>query len=156
MPGVYTVEFENVAVAAAQDFFQFDPAAERPVELTGLFLSQFSEVTTNVGEDEFLRYRIIRGHTTTGSGGSAPTARPVDEFQSAAGFGAQVNNTTIASAGTGVNLHSDSFNIRTGLQLWWPDGHGPRSAGANLLVVRLLAAPADSVTMAGTAYVREV
>jgi hypothetical protein len=152
----YSVEFENVAVAAAQDFFELDPGAEKPIEIVGLILGQFTEVASNVGEDEFLRYRIIRGHTTSGSGGTAATARPLDPATAASGATAEVNNTTIASAGTAINLHSDTFNVRTGLQLWWPENYGPASSGADLLVVRLLAAPADSVTMSGTLYFREV
>jgi hypothetical protein len=154
---VYTVEFDAVAVTTIVDFFEFDPAAERPIELVGLFIGQTTEVATNVGEDEFLRWRVIRGHTTTGTGGTqGVTPRPMNEFDAAAGFAADTVNTTIASAGTGVNLHTDVFNVRQGIAFWWPDQCGPRSAGANLLVVRLVAAPADSITFSGTAYVREV
>jgi hypothetical protein len=149
-----TVEFENIAVTAAQDLFSFDAAAEKPIMLYGLFLAVTTEVATNVGEDEFLRIRVIRGHTTVGSGGTAPTVRPVKQTDTIA-YTARTNDTTIASAGTAVNLHSDAFNVRTGYQFWWPDGSEPDTSGASLLVVRLLAAPADSVTMSGTAYLAE-
>lgn len=154
-PRPYTVAFENVAVTAAVDFFEVAAASNKPVELFGLFLAVTSEVTTNVGEDEFLRLEVIRGHTTSGSGGTATTARPMKQTDAAAGFTAETNNTTIASAGTGVILHADAFNVRTGFQFWWPDGAEPDTSGTALLVVRLMAAPADSVTVNGTAYVRE-
>ena len=156
MPRVYTAEFENVAVTAAVDFFEFDPGAERPIELVGLFISQHTEVATNVGRDEFVRMRIIRGHTTSGSGGSAVTPRQLDEFDPAPGFACEANNTTIASAGTAINLHSEAWNVRTGFGQWWPAECGPRAAGANLLVVRLLAAVSESISFSATAYVREV
>lgn len=158
MPGrPFSVEFEAVTVTNAggdADLFEFDAAAEKPIELVGLVLAVTSEVTTNVGEDEYLRLRVIRGHTTTGNGTSA-TPRPLKATDAAAGFTAKTFGTTIASAGTAVNLHSDAFNVRTGYQFWWPDGFGVDTSGATLLVVRLMAAPADDVTMSGTAYLLE-
>lgn len=152
----YTVEFDNVSVSAIQDLFAVVPAAQKPIELVGLCLAQSSDVGDS--EEEILRWRVIRGHTTAGSGGSAPTVRPLAEFAASAGFTARTNDTTIASAGTAVNLHSDAFNIRVGLQFWWPEDARPDCSVAtanNRLVVRLLAAPADAITMSGTLYVHE-
>jgi len=150
---VFTVEFEAVAVTAAQDFFEIDAAAGKPVKLLALFLSQSSDVGD--AAEEILRWRVIRGHTTSGSGGSAPTPRPVNPSDAAAGFTAEVNNTTIASAGTAVNLHSDAFNIRTGLPFIPTPEMQLQTSEANLIVVRLMAAPTDSLTMSGTLYVAE-
>jgi hypothetical protein len=158
MPRLYTVEFEAQTVATASgdvDLFEFDAAAEKPIELFGLFLAVTSEVTTNVGEDEFVRLRIIRGHTTTGNGTST-TPRPLKQTDAAAGFVAETNGASIAAAGTGVNLHSDAFNIRTGFQFWWPEGAEPDTSGTSLLVVRMMSTLADDVTMSGTAYIREL
>ena len=154
MGRVYSVEFENVGVTAAQDFFEITPGDDRPIEIIGIELSQSSDVGD--AAEEILRYRVIRGHTTSGSGGSAPTPRPLDARDSAAGFTAEVNNTTIASAGTGVNLHSGTFNIRTGLLLWLPpEATWKADQGDTTIVVRLMAAPADSLSMSGTLYIRE-
>jgi hypothetical protein len=150
----YSVEFENVSVTAAQDFFEVTPADDKPVRVAGLFLSQSSDVGD--AAEEMLRIRIIRGHTTGGSGGAAPTARPMDRSATAAGFAAETNNTTIASAGTGVNLYSDAFNIRSGLQLWFPPECMPEvSQGDVTIVVRLMAAPADALSMSGTLFLLE-
>lgn len=156
MPGrVYTVEFEAVAVTAQVDFFELTPADDKPVEVLGLFLSQSSD--TGDAAEEILRYRVIRGHTTGGSGGAAPTPRPLNRSAAAAGFAAETCNTTIASAGTGVNLHSGTFNVRVGEQLWLPEScEWTASQADTTLVVRLMAAPADSLTMSGTLYVREL
>lgn len=155
MAGIYSVVFSAVAVTATQDFFEITPADDKPVQLCGLFLSQHSDVGD--AQDEILHYSVIRGHATSGSGGSAPTPRPLGRNQATVGFSAEVNNTTIASAGTGVTVHDDAFNVRAGLALWWPDGFEPEASQADvLLVVRLLAAPADSLTMNGTAYLREL
>jgi hypothetical protein len=152
---IYTVEFEAVAVTAQVDFFELTPADDKPVDILGLFLGQSSD--TGDAAEEILRYRVIRGHTTSGSGGAAPTPTPLRATSSAAGFTAETCNTTIASAGTTTNLHSGTFNVRAGEQLWLPDGcEWSAGQGNTTLVVRLMAAPADSLTMSGTLYVREL
>lgn len=151
---VYTVEFEATAVTAAVDLFELTPGDDKPLEVLGLFLSQSSDVGD--AAEEILRYRVIRGHTTGGSGGGAPTPRPLQRGDAAAGFTAETCNTTIASVGSPINLHSGAFNIRVGEALWLPDQcEWGVSQGDTTLVVRLMAAPADSLTMSGTLYVRE-
>jgi hypothetical protein len=154
MPRVYTVEFENVAVTAAQDLFSLDAATDKPIELVALELAQNTELGD--AAEEQLRFRVIRGHTTVGSGGSAPTPQPTSPGDTAAGFTARVNDTTIASAGTAVNLLSTAYNVRVGYA-WGPVpyGMGFWTSGTSILVVRLLAAPADSVSMSGTATIVE-
>lgn len=155
MGRVYTVQFENVAVTAAQDFFEISPADDKPVKLLGLFLSQSTELGD--AAEEMLRVQVIRGHSTGGSGGSAPTPVAVDPNSPAAGFAAEVNNTTAASSGTGVVLHSETFNVRSGLAMWWTPECAPIANQSNTtIVVRLMANPADSITMGGTLYVEEL
>ena len=155
MGRVYSVNFENVAVTSARDFFEILPADDKPVKILGLFLCQSSDVGD--AAEEMLRIQILRGHATSGSGGSAKIPVPVDPNSPAAGFAAEVNNTTIASAGTAVILHSDSFNIRAGIQLFWTPETAPlANQGNTTIVVRLLANPADSLTMGGTLYVEEL
>lgn len=152
---VYTVSFAAVAVTAAQDFFEISPTDDKPLEICGLFLGQYSD--SGDAADELLPWSIVRGHTTSGSGGAAATPRPVRRSTGTVGFAAETNNTTIASAGTGVTIHNDAFNIRAGVGIWWPEGFEPDCGqGDTTIVVRLLTAPADSLTMQGTVYVREV
>lgn len=156
MPRIYTVEFENYTVATAdgdQDLFEFDPGADKPIELIGLELWVTSELQE--AQEEWLRLRVIRGHTTVGTGGANPTPQPTDDNFAAAGFTANTLRTGIASAGTAVNLASMAFNVRAGFERFWPEGCGFKTRGASLLVVRLMAAVADDVTMSGTAYVLE-
>jgi hypothetical protein len=151
----YTVEFEGVAVTTAVDLFELTPADDKPIEIYGLFVYQSSDLGDAASEN--LRYRVIRGHTTGGSGGAAPTPRPLDRSGAAAGFAAETCNTTAASAGSPVNVHSGGLNIAVGEQLWLPDGsEWGASQGDTTIVVRLMAAPADSLTMSGTLYVREL
>lgn len=151
----YAVNFTAVAVTAAQDFFELSPTDDKPIEIVGLFVGQYSDAGD--AADELLPWSIVRGHTTSGSGGAAATPRPVRRSTGTAGFAAETNNTTIASAGTGVTIHSDAFNVRAGIGLWFPEGFEPDCGqGDTTIVVRLLTAPADSLTMQGTVYVREV
>lgn len=154
---VYTVIFENVSCSAAQDLFEITPADDKPVEIAGMFLAQSGNSDVGDAQEECLRFEIIRGYTSSGSGGSAPTPNPVKHTDAAAGFTAEVNNTTQATTGTAVILHADSFNVRVGYQNWWPEGTEPEaSQGNTTILVRLMGAPADAITLSGTLYVREL
>jgi hypothetical protein len=156
MSRMYAVVFEGVSVTAGQDFFEIAPADDKPVLIHALFLDQISDVGD--AQEEMLRYQVIRGHSTSGSGGTAPTPRAISNNNTtAAGFAAEVNNTTIASAGTPLTLHAGAFNIRTGLAIiLTPEMRWGCSQPSSRIVVRLMAAPSDAVTISGTLYVEEV
>lgn len=155
MGRVYAVTFENVTVSAQVDFFEIVPADDKPVAIHALYLSQSSDVGD--AAEEMLRIKIMRGHTSSGSGGSAPTPVPLNPSDTAAGFTAETNNTTIASAGTAVDLHSEAFNIRSGLFYNpAPEDRPQASQGNTTIVVRLMAAPADALSMSGTLIVEEL
>ena len=153
MARYYTVEFEGIAVSAAQDFFELTSADDKPIEIISGVIGQYSDMGD--AEEEGLRLQIIRGHTSSGSVGSTSTPAPLDPSGAAAGFTCEINNTTIASAGSAVNLHSESFNSRIG---WFYNPVPEARIGANqtsLLVVRLLAAPGDELSMSGSLVIRE-
>lgn len=155
MGRVYAVSFEGTAVTAQVDFFELTPADDKPCRLLGLMLSQSSD--TGDAAEEILRIKVIRGHATSGSGGSAATPVPVNSVDTAAGATAETLNTIIASTGTAVDLLADAFNIRSGYQLWWTPETAPVvNQGNTCVVVRLMAAPADSLTMSGTLYFEEL
>lgn len=152
MPRCYTVEFEAQTIAAASgdyDLFEITPATNKPIELVALELGQSTELGD--AAEEQLRLRIIRGHATSGNG-TATTPRPVSPNDSAAGFTAETVGSTIASTGTAINLLSTTFNVRSGYQ-WGPVPNGMGiwcSAGETTIVVRLMAAVADDLTMSGS------
>lgn len=158
MARVYSVSFENVAVAADQDFIYVAPADDKPVKLLGFFLSNVGG-TADAGDakEQFCRLAVVRGHATVGSGGNSFTPVPIDPNDAAAGFTARINDTTPASAGTAVNVHADGFNVRAGYQIWFPPDLQPRvtQAAGVTMVIRLVADPAESVTMSGCAYFEE-
>ena len=156
MGRLYTVVFEAVAMTVAQDYFEITPADDKPIALHGISLGQHTDFGD--AQDENLRWSVVRGHATSGSGGSAPTPQPLSPIDAAAGFTAEVNNTTIASTGTTATLHVGAFNVRAGLDFFWPPECRPKASQANTsLVVRMAStAPADSITFSGTLYVEEL
>ena len=151
---VYTVQFAAVAATAQQDFFEFVAAAAKPLRLLSLTLSQETEVGD--AAEEMLRVAIKRGQTTSGSGGSAPTPVPMNATDAAAGFTAEANNTTKASAGTIVTLHTEAWNVRMPLVYMPTPDMQPELVGGGRMTVELLTTPADSITISGVAYLEEV
>ncbi len=156
MSRMYAITFENIAVTAAQDFFELSPADDKPVLVHAIYLSQSSDVGD--AAEEMLRVTIKRGHTTSGSGGSSFTPVPLESSaNAAAGTTAEINNTTQASAGTAALLHAEAFNIRSGWQyIPTPEARPGASQANTTLVVRLEAAPADSLSMSGTLIFEEL
>lgn len=154
MARTYTVPFTAVSVSAAQDLFEVTPTAGKAVKVLGLVLGQYSDVGD--ANSENLSVKISRGWATSGSGGSAGAPVPVDPSDAAAGFASEVNNTTIASAGTEVVLFSDVWNTQAGYQMWFPEGAQPscNSTTGVILTVRITA-PADAITANGTLFVQE-
>lgn len=148
------MSFTGTAVTAAVDLFELTPADDKPIEVLGMVIGQSSDFGD--AQAEQIGFRVIRGHTTSGSGGSAPTPRPLNRGDAAAGFTAEVCNTTAASAGTTVDLWADVINMQAGYQVWLPETcEWGASQADTTLVVRLIAAPADSLTISGTLVVRE-
>lgn len=164
MARVYTVSFENVSVSAAQDLFMIAPATDKPCVLHALQLSNVGG-TADAGDaqEELLRLQIIRGLATVGSGGTSATAStyvsPTAPGDPAHSFTARVNDTTVAVVGGGstVNLFADGWNVRMGYQMIWaPETRPGCTASQTRLVVRLVGAPADAVSMSGTLWVEEI
>lgn len=154
MSRMYAVTFSAVAVTAAQDLFELSPASNKPVEIVGIELGQTSD--SGDAQDEQLQLDIIRGYTSSGSGGSAATPAPLDPSDAAAGFSAEVNNTTPANTGTAVTLHASAWNVRAGYINWFPEDARPKASQGNTTIVVRMSAPADSITMSGTLWVREL
>ena len=160
--GVYTVSFDQQTIANASgdyDLFEIDPATEKPVEIMAIFLGNKSEVAD--AQDEMVAWSIIRmsGGTFTSSNGTSTTPRLTDPSDAAASFTAETVGATVATTtGTSVTLHSDTFNIRAGLQFIFPPDMRPKCDGTaqSALLVRLTTALADDATVSGTLYVREL
>lgn len=156
MGRIYTAGFENVAVTVAQDFFEIAPAANKPVRLKALIIGQHSDMGD--AAEEGLRAAIIRvpATVTGGSGGSTPALRKVRPTDQDAGVVVEANNTSQATtSGTLEYLALLSVNNRIGLELWFPPELQFEVINGTVLVVRLMAAPADSLSMSGTCWLEE-
>jgi hypothetical protein len=150
----YSISFSAVAVSVEQDLFEITPGDDHPVEIVGLELGQSSD--SQDAQDEQLQIQIIRGHTTGGSGGSSVTSPPpMDPSDNTANFAAEVNNTTIASAGTTQALLRTCWNVRAGYINWFPEDCRPVASQSNVTIVVRQSAPADAVTLSGTLYLIE-
>lgn len=154
MPRTYSVSFDTTAITTAIDLFEITPADDKPVRLIGMVLGQYTD--SGDAQAEQLGIRVIRGYTTSGSGGVAPTPTPLDPTDTAAGFTAEACNTTVATTGTSVVCLADVFNVQAGYQIWWPEGCQPQANQGNTTIVVRMTAPADSITTNGTLYVQEL
>ena len=94
---------------------------------------------------------------TSGSGGTAPTPRLVSATGAAAGFTAEVNNTTVATtSGTLELLDVFTWNVRVPeSQLFIPEFRY-EFAQATACVIRVITGPADAIaTTNGSVLVEE-
>ena len=151
----YWVDLTPTAVTVAADLIEITPADDKPIRVLGFNLGQ----TTDTGDaaEEIISLVWVRGHTTSGSGGSAPTPRPCDPSDAAAGFTVEVFNTTAASAGTGVNLARHAWNVRVPIERpYTPEESFGANQGNTTLVLRMAAAPADSLTISGSVLIEEL
>lgn len=164
MAGVYTCTFENVSVSAAQDLWDFVPAADKPIALHGFMISNVGG-TADAGDasEELLRLQVIRGLATVGSGGSAASAStnitPLHPSDGAASFTARINDTTVAVVGGGTteNLFADGWNVRIPYQTFFTPETRPICTNAKTrMVIRLVGAPADAVSTSMTVFIEEL
>lgn len=149
---VYTVVIPGTASpAAAFDLFELVPAAAKPIKLLRIRIAQTSESSA---EEEQIALSVIRGHSTSGSGGSTPTAIPLRSTNSAAGFTPETMNTTQATGGTPVTLVEDAWNTRAGCDIAFAPEEAPMAVNGERLVVAS-GAPADAVTIRATLWFGE-
>ena len=144
------------------DLFEITPAAEKPVRIVGIYLSNTSEIGDTM--EEALQFSIIRVPTTLTSGnGGAVTPVAINDIDAAAGFAAETFSATVATtSGTLVTVAQFSWNIRNSpYELWFPDERMQiryrRSAGtAQALVVRMDSTVVDDVSIVATLFVEEL
>lgn len=151
---IYSVPIDNVSASALQDFLEWVSGS---AVFTCLFSFYLGALEAGDAEDEGLRWSITTGHATSGSGGSAGTATALVPGMPAFAGSVEINNTTIASTGTPILRHVNTWNPRAGLGIdyrptipeliWVP----PSARG----VVRIPANPADALVVSGVAYIGE-
>lgn len=152
---IYVASFAAVAVTAAQDVFELTASADSRVVIREIRLGQYSDAAD--AQAEMISIQVIRGYTTSGSGGAAVT--PVNLSPVAGALAAvssvERNNTTVAQDGTGVVLLADSFNVMGGFR-YYPVPEERIEVGVSQRLVVRITAPADSLTLNGTLVFEEV
>jgi hypothetical protein len=131
----------NASVTAQVDLAEVVAPSDGVVVIESLTAGQSSDT-----DSEGLGLQALRGHTTSGSGGSSATPVPDDGGDTAFGGTAEVFNTTLATGGTPVTLLDTGWNVLT--EYVWP----PRPKywilnPSQRFVFRTTAAPADALTM---------
>lgn len=151
---MYSVTFSAVAVSAQQDLFELVAPAAGIVIIHGYELFQTSD--HGDAQAEGLQLNWVRGHTTSGSGGSSATPGKQSSLDGASNVTAEVNNTTIASSGTTTTYAAGGWNAQggTGPTFWTPETR-PVLRNAERGVLRQ-SAPADPITLSGTLYFEEL
>lgn len=153
MPRTYTVSFENVSVAAAQDLFQIKGASGKTLRILSQSIACV-DGTLPASQTMRLRAQFLPATVTDGSGGSTPTPAALDPGDAAASFTAKANNTTQASSsGTAVNVKADGFHIYSGYDFAYP--RPPVIGPSESFVWALMNAPAASTKFSGSVVVEE-
>jgi hypothetical protein len=150
----YTVQFNGVAVTAQQDFFEVVAPADAVVVIHDIHLSQSSEVGD--AQEEGLSILLKSGATVSGSGGSTPTAIPIEFGDAAFGGTVEANNTTKANTGTIVTHAAWNWNVRVPLDIIFTPETRPILSPSRRGTVELATTPADSITVSGYMTIEEI
>jgi len=155
-PIIFAANFSAQAVTTATDLHEITPVVDRPVVIYGLTVGQ----TTDLGDaaEEVLMIGVYRD-ATAGSGGTAATEYVYNNTAVTTTITAAVRQLGTASTG-GTLIDIIPWNIRSPL-FWFPipelrpkfsniAAEGPTST------FRLIAAPADSITISSTLYWTEI
>lgn len=161
MGRIYSVVMASVAITNANgdvDWLEVLPADDKPIKLRGLIISQTSEVGD--AQEEALRFRILRltATVTSGSGGSTPTAQPIDSADTAIGASIEANNTTVATTSGSTHVLAEfGWNERNSpFEMWFPDDRfAPKVKQGEALIIRQETTVADDVTSMATFWLEE-
>lgn len=155
MGAVYTVYLAATAFTVAADLVEITPADDRPVVVHGFRVWQITELGD--AAEEIIGLAWVRGNTTSGSGGNTSVAAtPKDPRAASAGMTVETANTTAASAGSPVTVYSTGWNVRAPLEVVFaPEQRIKCDQGQTLLVLRMLAAPADSISIGVSVDIEE-
>lgn len=157
---IYTVQFNAVGVAAAQDLFSLLAHSTSRIAICRIEIGQYSDAGD--AASELLSILLQTGATTVGSGGSAPTPANLQPWSRAAVTTARANDTTQATNGTIVTRYAASWNIQAGF-IYAPRfeplanyDERIKVAAGERFVVSSPGVPADSITTNGTIWFQEL
>jgi len=148
MGNMFTVSFTDVAVSAAQDFFQIEANSVKAT-LHAIFLSQNSDVGDSAAENLTVRIRRVTDALT-----NVTAEVKLDNNSDAALADLNVNDTTPLTTGA-ETIHAECWNIALPF-VWMPPPEMRIVVPvSDVVTVNLVSAPADALTMSGTMYFEE-
>ena len=149
----YEISIDAVASPAAEfDAFEYTAPADAIAIIHRVMLGQTSDYGDAAAEG--LMARLITGHATSGSGGSAATPRALQTGFPAAGGAAETMNTTIASTGTPLTKHAEALNGQIGMD-YRPTPEERIVLSPSERIVLRVSAPADAITIVGSLVIEE-
>lgn len=147
--GPFSAPITPASISTTVDLFHITAAAENRVTVAGW---QFYN-TTDFGEaqEEVLSCALARG-VTGGTGGTALTEQNFSDAGGATVSAAVLGlNTTVSTAGTA--LAHFGWNVRIPWDYWFiPEARPSVDSTQDPIVLRLLAAPADPISIGGTVF----
>jgi hypothetical protein len=151
----YAIPIAATAVTAQVDFWEYTAPADAIAIIHYIEITQSTEVGDAM--EEGLVVLLKRGSTTTGTGGSqAVTPAPLEFGFPAAGGVADTLNTTKATGGTIVTLHSAAWNVRAPFIYLPTPEYRIVLSPSQRFTVELGTTPADSITVQGTLIFEEI
>lgn len=149
---VYSAPMDAIAFTTATDLFEFTVTSDAPILIHALELSQTTDLSD--ANEEVLRFGWYTG-ATGGSGGTALTETDYNRDDLPAVTAAVRTGGTASTGGTLKAIHG--WNIRIPFdKIWTPEMRPRIDSSEDIATFRLLAAPADSVTISGTVYWEEL
>lgn len=153
MPRVYTASFKNVTISAAQDLISLKGSSGKVCRLRRAWL-QMNDTTLQTAQGLRLNTKYASATFTAGSGGSAPTPRPLDPGDAAASFTARANDTTPGTtSGAFVDLAPSGGHNYGGYDFAFRDG--PAFGLNEAVVFELLSTVSGTCNFSGGTEVEE-
>jgi hypothetical protein len=150
----YSISFADVSVSAAQDLINITSTSTMAWRLWRVTGGQRSLSTW---EAKPILIQRVPATVTAGSGGTAPTPRPMLNGDAAATITCRVNDTTaMTSSGTIVTLLTKEFEFLNGFELVFLPDEAPVFTISQGCRINLPTAPSGATSMSFTAIVEEI
>lgn len=149
MGRIYSVSFTDVAVTAAQDFFQIE-AVTVPAIIHAVYLSQSTDVGDAAAESLSLRFRRVTDALT-----NVTAEAQLDTGDAVALADLNVNDVTPLVTGA-QTIHPESWNIAMPFVYLPPPELRIVVPVGDVVTLNLITTPADSITMSGVMYFEEI
>ncbi len=111
MGRIYTASFDDISISAAQALFNIATGTSGSPLAMAVAIHEITlaQRTLTSWEAKPLRWIRTSGAYTTSSGGNSATPRPHNFGDAAATATARINDTTVASSGTGVTIKTGEW-----------------------------------------------